>query len=263
MGRHNLFPQRSPHPSRVRFAVSRAAAITLVVAVIGWIALSILFAPPDPNQTLGTVQTTTGQPGPDPPAPGQGTAPEEPGSSGPASTEAGPATGDGVVVHVVGAVRSPGVYRLPGGARIVDAIEAAGGMSPGARPELLNLASPVSDGQQVLLPHKDDPPGFSPAAQPPSVGPGSGGTGTTSATPSGAVAGGARSAPGAPGAKIPINQADAETLMQLPGIGPALAGRIIDFREANGPFKSVEELEQVSGIGPVLMGKLRELVQAP
>ena len=259
MGRHNIFSTTAPRPSRVRFAVSRAAALTLVVAVIGWIALSILFAPADPNEVLTSVDTDTGQQesvAPEPGVGGESAAPD-----GSADTEPGSqaAPGGTLVVHVVGAVHNPGVYRLPSGARIVDAIEAAGGMTGSARPELLNLASPIADGQQVVLPDKDDPPEASPGAQAPPAGSG------TDAKPSASTPAGSQKGTDqpVPGDKIPINQADAETLMQLPGIGPALAGRIIEFREANGPFKSVEELEQVSGIGPVLMGKLRELVQAP
>lgn len=238
MGRHNFF-QHAPRPSRVRFAVSRAAAITLVLGIIAWIALSILFAPPQSSEVVANVEakaeTTEAPAGPASASPGPDAQPA-----------AEPASGDTMLVHVAGAVNKPGVYELEPGARIVDAIEAAGGMDADARPDMLNLASPVADGQQVLLPGADTPAGPAPDSSP-------------AAQPLGSGA----AAPADSGDKIAVNQADAETLMQLPGIGPALAGRIIDFREANGPFTSVEELDEVSGIGPVLMERLKDLVQVP
>lgn len=229
MGRHNRFSARAPRPSRVRFAVSRAAAITLVLALIAWVCFSILFAPADSNDELVTVEVP-------------GTASENLQSS---QTPTEPTEQALVTVHVVGEVKHPGVYELQPGSRVNDAINAAGGMSEEARPELLNLASPVVDGQQILLPGTADPTQGVPHGLTPL------GTLSPSAT--------ADAAQGL----ININQADAETLTRLPGIGPALAGRIIDFREANGPFSAVDELEQVSGIGPVLLNRLKDLVQAP
>lgn len=226
MGRHNIFSTSAPRPSRIRFAVSRAAAITVVLAVIAWVSLSILFNSSEPTEQLLSVETEQEQLGAPPSTP-----PPE------------PDTAQTLTVHVVGEVNRPGVYELPSGSRINDAIQAAGGMNSEARPELLNLASVLVDGQQIFLPGPQDagiPPGFAPA-------------GSAQPSQSGQPADGL----------ININQADAETLTRLPGIGPALAGRIIDFREANGPFTSVEELDEVTGIGPVLVGKLQDLVQVP
>ncbi|MGP9649171.1 helix-hairpin-helix domain-containing protein [Glutamicibacter sp. AOP38-B1-38] len=208
MGRHDFFSKLAPRPTRLRFAVSRVAALVLVLVVLAWVAFSIIFSPPPAAEELDSIPLVAD--------------PEHPAATEPLAT---------LTVHVVGAVKKPGVYELPDGSRITDAIEAAGGMSKKARPELLNLAAKLADGQQIILP----------------------GTSDASATP------GAPQAQG-PNAKISLNQADAQTLQTLPGIGPALAKRIIDFRDKNGPFTSVAELDAVSGIGPVLLGELSELV---
>lgn len=138
-----------------------------------------------------------------------------------------------VYVHVGGAVQAPGLYRLHAGARVVDAVAAAGGLSDTADPATINLARPVSDGEQLLVLEV----GAVPAG-------------------SGGGVGGGTAADG----RIPVNTADATTLEQLPGIGPALAGRIIDTREANGPFRSVDDLLSVPGIGEKVLAGLREQV---
>lgn len=235
MGRHDFFSRYAPRASRLRFAVSRVAVLVLVLVVLAWIGLSILLAPPPTTTQLQTVPLVSDPSPPGTAAPGPSAAPSaDPGSSAGA-----------VTVHVVGAVKRPGVYTLPAGSRIADALEAAGGLRRSARPELLNLAARLADGQQIVLPGASDAPA---AAVPSAAGPSSG---ASSGTPGGAPHGG----------KISLNSADAQQLQELPGIGPALAQRIIDFREANGPFASVEELDAVSGIGPAVLGNLRELVQ--
>lgn len=153
----------------------------------------------------------------------------------PLATDAGDVEPEVVTVHVLGRVRDPGVYRLPAGARVADAVAAAGGLRPGARTRTLNLARILVDGEQVLVGRPGTPSGTSP---------------------------GAPGVPGAPGAGGPldINTATAEELEALPGIGPVLAGRIVAWREANGPFPAVEILAEVPGIGPVLLENLRPLV---
>lgn len=140
-----------------------------------------------------------------------------------------------LVVHVVGAVRSPGLYRVPDGSRIDDAIAEAGGAGPKALLELVNLAAPVADGQQVVVPAR-------------------GGEGQA-----GAPGGGAAGAPAA-GAKVHLNSATIEQLDTLPGIGPVTAQQILDYRSANGAFGSVDELDAVPGIGPARLEQLRPLV---
>ena len=142
-----------------------------------------------------------------------------------------------VVVDVAGRVRHPGVVRLPAGSRVVDAVRAAGGPLPGARLGLLNLAERLVDGQQVVV-------GL------PGVGGGS---------PAGA-AGEASPASGVPVPPVDVNVAGAAQLDTLPGVGPVLAQRIIDYRTAHGPFHDVNELERVPGIGPSTMADLRPLV---
>lgn len=141
-----------------------------------------------------------------------------------------------LVVHVVGAVASPGLYRLPEGSRVDDAIARAGGAGPDAALELVNLAAPVADGQQVLVPA-------------------AGGDG-------GGAAGGAGAAPGTPaaGGKVHLNSATLDELDTLPGIGPVTAQQILDYRTANGAFGSVDELDAVPGIGPARLEQLRPLV---
>jgi competence protein ComEA len=137
-----------------------------------------------------------------------------------------------LVVHVAGAVNRPGLYELADGSRIDDAIAEAGGAKPKAALELVNLAAPVADGQQVLVPVRGEPGGAMGEA--------------------GALA--------APGGKVSLNSATVEQLDALPGIGPVTAQQIIDFRTANGGFGSIEELDAVPGIGPARLEQLRPLV---
>lgn len=146
------------------------------------------------------------------------------------------------VVHVTGAVRRPGVYSLVAGARVIDAVKKAGGLLGDAAEGAVNLARPVADGEQILVPDKDDPVA---AAVRSAVGAAGGGS-----------AGGSASGP------IDINSADAASLDTLPGVGPSTAAKIIADRDTNGPFLNVDDLGRVSGIGPKKLEQLRELVCA-
>lgn len=182
-----------------------------------------------------------GRPGEPVPLPEPAPAPaaEATASAAPAEPEEGTGT---VVVHVAGAVREPGVVELAEGSRVRDAVEAVGGAAAEADLTLVNLARPLVDGEQVHLPAEGEEPDAGP---PPAPG----------ADP--AVAG-----PGAGGepAVVDLNAATAEQLESLPGIGPARAATIIEWRELNGGFRAVEDLLQVSGIGPATLERLRPQV---
>ena len=164
----------------------------------------------------------------------------------------GPTSGAELVVHVVGQVVHPGLVRLRPGARVADALTAAGGTRAGADVAALNLARLVVDGEQIRVPE----PGESPAA-----GPAAGGAGGAGSSGAG-VAGGAGMSGSSGGSNGPVslNAADAAALDTLPGVGPVLAQRIIDWRTEHGRFTSVDELGEVSGIGDKLMGQLRPKV---
>ena len=145
-----------------------------------------------------------------------------------------PAVTDGrIFVHVSGAVTEPGLYRLAAGARLFDALAAAGGMRDDADAAAVNLARTVEDGEQIHVPVVGEAP--------PTPLPGGG-------------------APGTVGGKVDLNTADVAALDGLPRIGPAIAQRIIDWREANGRFTSVDDLLGVPGIGDKMLAALRDLV---
>ncbi|MCT9820153.1 ComEA family DNA-binding protein [Microbacterium sp. W1N] len=143
-------------------------------------------------------------------------------------------------VHVAGAVAAPGLYRLDAGTRVVDAIGAAGGLAPDADPAAVNLARPLSDGEQLIVPRVGDVPA----------------AGAGGASDTGGNAGGV-----GPDGKIDLNTADATALETLPRIGPALAERILQWREQNGRFTSVDDLLSVPGIGDKMLAGLRDLVR--
>jgi len=151
-----------------------------------------------------------------PPPPGSGT-----GAAGPSAR---------VVVDVVGEVRRPGLYRLADGSRIADAVARAGGATRKAELAQVNLAAPLADGEQVVVPARG----------------------------SAAAAGGPDAA--APSAPIQLSTATLEQLDSLPGVGPATAQKILDYRTKHGAFSSVDELDAVPGIGPKRLEQLRELV---
>ncbi|EWT03152.1 hypothetical protein N865_01680 [Intrasporangium oryzae NRRL B-24470] len=165
------------------------------------------------------------------------------GPSGAASAPSGaPGPAAQIVVHVVGQVARPGLVRLRSGARVADAIAAAGGARSGADLSALNLARLVVDGEQVRVPK----PGEAVPA------PGGGGSGPVGAVGGGSGSGGA--------ALVNLNTADLTSLDSLPGVGPVLAQRILDWRTEHGRFTSVDELGEVSGIGDKLMAQLRPKV---
>ena len=143
-----------------------------------------------------------------------------------------PAPAEMLIVYVTGAVRKPGVYELADGTRIIDAIEKAGGVTPKADAVTVNLAALLVDGEQILVPEA-----YAPGA----------GAAPTGAGP--AVSG-----------LVHLNSADVTALDALPGVGPATAQRIIDWRDQNGGFRTVDDLEQVPGIGPAKLDALRDLV---
>jgi competence protein ComEA len=139
-----------------------------------------------------------------------------------------------LLVHVAGAVARPGVYEFEKGARVVDALRAAGGPVPGADVNSINLARPLSDGERVYVPRKGEAP-------PPEAG-GPAGTGSSA------------------GQKVNINTATATELDSLPGVGPVLAQRIVDYRSKHGPFRSVRDLMKVEGIGQKKFDALKDYV---
>ncbi|MDH4159221.1 MAG: helix-hairpin-helix domain-containing protein [Actinomycetota bacterium] len=209
----------APPPPRRRIDASVLPAVLLVTvaALVGALALWLLAWPR--GQAVPTADPVV-----------------LPATSGAAGTSGDPATSptsssETVVVDVAGAVRRPGVIELPAGARVIDALDAAGGALPRADTTPLNLARVLLDGEQVLVLVR----GRS-AAVP---GAGSAGTSTT----------------------VNLNTATVEQLDTLPGIGPVLAQRILDWRTANGGFASVDQLLEVSGIGDATFADLEPLVQ--
>lgn len=187
-----------------RSLLAGAAVVGLVLGALWWLTRQ---APPPVEATLPLVQVT--------------------------APEATTSTTGPVVVHVAGAVVAPGVHRLPPGSRVIDAVEASGGLALDADPAAVNLAAEVVDGAQVYVPRVGEAAPPPPAAE-------------------GAEAG---SGP------VDLNAADTALLETLPGIGPATAAAIVDHRERHGPFASVEGLLEVRGIGEAKLAALRDLVR--
>ena len=163
-----------------------------------------------------------------------GAAGSDSGSAG-GSFELEPGGGD-VVVHVAGEVRDPGVYRLPAGSRVTDAVERAGGASAAAALDGINLAARLADGQQIIMPGKVK--------------------GVASGASIEAAAGAAASE-----APISLGTATVEELDTIEGIGPVTAQEIVAFREQHGGLSSVEDLDEISGIGPATMEALQARLQ--
>ncbi|WP_328743669.1 helix-hairpin-helix domain-containing protein [Gulosibacter sediminis] len=213
-------------PQRPRWKLGLGAVVVLALVVCAIVVLAIALQPranaiPDLEE-LGDGAT---------PAATGGAAPgvvAEPGAS-----EAGT-----VLVHVAGAVNAPGVYELAAGDRVIDAIEAAGGVTDAADAEQLNFARPLVDGEQIYVPE----PGEAPPVGSSDSGGGSAGGG------------------GSSGGLINLNTASATELETLPRIGPAMSQRIIDYREQNGGFTSIDQLKDVAGIGEATFDGLKELV---
>jgi competence protein ComEA len=185
----------------------------LIVTVAGSLALLLLLG----RFVLGAGTTTSVASLPPPPAQGAGV-------TGLPSAR--------VVVHVVGAVRRPGLYRLRQGSRIADAVTRAGGATSKAELAGVNLAAPLADGEQVVVPRR---------------GPGAGSVGTGSAA-------------NGSGRPVQLSTATLEELDELPGVGPVTAQKILDYRLEHGAFSSVDELDAVPGVGPARLEQLRELV---
>jgi competence protein ComEA len=213
----------------------RVALFIAVVAILAgaWFWWQVAAGRPE-VVPLGEVTQSEGAP----------TMPTGAGSPGPGDSQPGGSVR--VVLHMAGAVLTPGIVELPSGSRVHEAIAAAGGSTAEADLDRLNLASVVADGQKIYVPrHGEALPADSSA---------------TLATPSagGAGADGAGTAPN--GEKTNINTAGVEELAALPKVGPVLAQRIVDWRKEHGQFKTVEELDAVDGVGPKMLETLLPLV---
>jgi competence protein ComEA len=215
-------------------------AVVALLAVVAVVLTGLVLRSSQPRATsvpLTTKDAVTASPGP---TTGSAGAPGATPQPTPGPTAVVPAE---VVVHVAGEVASPGVVVLAAGSRVVDAVQAAGGPLAGTSLDSVNLARRLVDGEQVRVGLAPDPVLASP------VGAGSG------PVPAG-VAGASPSA----GSPLDLNRAAAAELDALPGIGPVLAQRIVDWREQNGAFASVEELLEVAGIGPSVLADLQDQV---
>ena len=237
---HRPLPSPS-YAERIRdwiewFGLARLAVVAVSVLAVGAGGYWLLDPPPDPVEA--SLPMTPGAGGATTPvtstAPTDATAAPVPPA---AEAPDGPAV---IVVHVAGAVALPGVYRLAPDSRVIDAVAAAGGAAVDAAADAVNLAAPLRDGDRVYLPRLGEAPPV-PA-------------GVTSS------AGAGPPSSGAPAGPVDLNTATAEQLDTLPGVGPSTAQAIVDHRNTNGPFASVDGLTDVRGIGPAKLESLRALV---
>lgn len=247
-------------------------AVLALVAVV-WGVTQFSAAPraeqlASPSATAESVQAVGAQQSPGTQPGTQSTA--QPGAN-PSESAQGGASGEATVrVHVAGAVNNPGVYTLPAQGRTVDAIAAASGAAADADLDRVNLAGTLSDGVQIYVPHRGET--AAPAQIQPNGGTANAGQANAAngAAQNGASQGGAQPQPARTltpagsaqkgSTPVNINTATAEELQSLPRIGPAMAQRIIAWREAHGGFRSVDELDAVPGIGPSMLENLRPLV---
>ncbi|THG28754.1 ComEA family DNA-binding protein [Naasia lichenicola] len=199
-----------PEPVRARWRIRLGAAVVILLIALG---IAVVVG------ALGAAGSSTEVPASEPVLASTGE-PEAPAI---------------LIVQVGGAVRQPGVYSLRTGARLLDAIAAAGGLADDADADAINLARQIGDGEQITVPRVGEVP---PAADP------------------GAATGGVTAAPG----PIDLNTATVEQLDTLPRIGPSIAQRIVDWRTENGRFSSVDDLAEISGIGDKTIESLRGLV---
>lgn len=250
---------------RVLLLVAVLALVAVVWGVTQFSAAPRAEQVASPSASAESVQAVGAQQSPG----AQSTA--QPGAHPSESAQGGGASGEGTVrVHVAGAVNNPGVYTLPAQGRAVDAIAAASGAAADADLDRVNLAGALSDGVQIYVPHRGE------TAAPAQIQPNGG---TANAGQANAANGAAQNGPSQGGAQpqpartltpagsaqkgstpVNINTATAEELQTLPRIGPAMAQRIIAWREAHGGFRSVDELDAVPGIGPSMLENLRPLV---
>lgn len=234
---------------------TRAVVVLALLGALGlglgvlhvWRAQPVGEAAPPP-EVLASGEPVPGSVTPDTPnTPGTpGTPPEVAPSPAPQAGD-GSSTPTVVVVHMAGQVQQPGIVSVPAGSRVADAVAAAGGLSPAADALRLNLARPVTDGEQVLVLAEGEqaPAGW--------VGAGSEVLAAPATPAPGGGTGGEAAATGGP---VDLNSATLADLETLPGVGPVLAQRILDWREANGRFSSIEELREVGGIGEKRFGEL-------
>lgn len=270
--RERLRAQReAAHRAPTRVGLRFTAAATVVVGLLVWLAVSWLTSSPSASEQPPEDPTLRAEPGP---GGGSGSASGSE-AGGEATTDAGEATSSdpesadatrkdpppgsedsetsataetfaAIVVHVAGAVVEPGVVELPPGARVRDAVEAAGGLTEDAAAEGINLAAEAVDGGYLRVPTLEELESGETAGGPAAPGEGAPGGG-----------GGGGGADGTEEAgPVDLNRADAGTLQGLTGIGPALAERILEHRETAGPFESLEDLAGVRGIGPATLEDL-------
>ena len=244
---------------RVLFLVAVLALVAVVWGVTQFSAAPRAEPVASPSASAESVQAVGAQQSPG----AQSTA--QPGAN-PSESAQGGVSGEATVrVHVAGAVNNPGVYTLPAQGRAVDAIAAASGAAADADLDRVNLAGALSDGVQIYVPHRGET--AAPAQIQPNGGTANAGQGNAA---NGASQGGTQPQPARTltpagnaqkgSAPVNINTATAEELQTLPRIGPAMAQRIIAWREAHGGFRSVDELDAVPGIGPSMLENLRPLV---
>ncbi len=221
---------------RVRVRLAAVAGLVLVAALAAAVFAVRVVAAQRDAQPVVVSPTRSAVVGRSVPVSFAGTATASLGPSG--------ATPVPIVVHVVGQVATPGVVTVPAGARVIDAITAAGGSVRGADLQRINLARPVIDGEQVHVPAPGEP-----------LQPGAFGATLSGGSPPGQGAGSPTGR-----ALVNLNTADLAALEDLPGVGPVLAQRILDWRTAHGRFTSVDELGEVSGIGERMLAQLTPYV---
>ena len=248
---------------RVLLLVAVLALVAVVWGVTQFSAAPRAEQVASPGASAESVQAVGAQQSPGAQSAAQSTA--QPGAN-PSESAQGGASGEATVrVHVAGAVNNPGVYTLPAQGRAVDAIAAASGAAADADLDRVNLAGALSDGVQIYVPHRGET--AAPAQIQPNGGTANAGQGNAA---NGASQGGTQPQPARTltpagstqkgSTPVNINTATAEELQSLPRIGPAMAQRIIAWREAHGGFRSVDELDAVPGIGPSMLENLRPLV---